>query len=130
MDRFFRYWFPPLLWMTIIFILSSRQHVTISEEKMVDFAIFKSIHIIVYAGMYFLLFRAFNSIRDKHYTKHDRFVSALLVALIYAVTDEIHQTFVPTREGTVRDVIIDGIGIFFMYSYIQNNLAGLKNFLK
>jgi VanZ family protein len=22
----------------------------------------------------------------------------------------VHQTFVPTREGTLRDVIIDGIG--------------------
>ena len=36
---------------------------------------------------------------------------ALLIAALYACSDEWHQTFVPGREGTVRDVVIDGVGI-------------------
>ena len=35
---------------------------------------------------------------------------ALLGAMFYATTDEFHQTFVPSREGCVRDVIIDSTG--------------------
>ena len=35
---------------------------------------------------------------------------ALWLAVFYASTDEFHQTFVPTREGCVRDVIIDTSG--------------------
>jgi VanZ family protein len=35
---------------------------------------------------------------------------ALWVAVFYAATDEFHQTFVPSREGCVRDVMIDSTG--------------------
>jgi VanZ family protein len=32
------------------------------------------------------------------------------IATFYAMTDEWHQTFVPGREGAVRDVVIDSFG--------------------
>ena len=35
---------------------------------------------------------------------------ALWVAAFYAATDEFHQTFVPSREGCFRDVLIDTAG--------------------
>lgn len=37
-------------------------------------------------------------------------ISALLLSLAYAVSDEFHQRFVPGRNGTPLDVIIDGLG--------------------
>src|SRR5579872_5048367 len=37
-------------------------------------------------------------------------MEALWVTVFYATTDEFHQTFVPSREGCVRDVIIDSSG--------------------
>jgi VanZ family protein len=36
---------------------------------------------------------------------------AMVLALAYAVSDEWHQSFVPGRTATPRDVAIDGIGI-------------------
>jgi VanZ family protein len=35
---------------------------------------------------------------------------AFAIALLYAVSDEWHQHFVPTRQGTPRDVVIDAAG--------------------
>ena len=35
---------------------------------------------------------------------------ALLIAVVFAASDEWHQTFVPGRDGCVRDVIIDSAG--------------------
>jgi len=35
-------------------------------------------------------------------------------ALLFAVSDEFHQTFVPTRGGTIWDVLIDALGIGLM----------------
>lgn len=35
---------------------------------------------------------------------------ALLLCAIYAISDEIHQLFVPGRSGQVRDVLIDSCG--------------------
>lgn len=36
---------------------------------------------------------------------------AIVAALLYASSDEWHQSFVPGRTATPRDVAIDGIGI-------------------
>lgn len=36
--------------------------------------------------------------------------SAWAIATLYAVTDEWHQSFVPSREGQVTDVLIDSMG--------------------
>ena len=37
---------------------------------------------------------------------------AFLICVIYAISDEIHQLFVPGRSGQVRDVLIDSAGSF------------------
>ena len=38
-------------------------------------------------------------------------VGAVVIALLFAISDEYHQTFVPGRGGNVSDVVIDGLGI-------------------
>ncbi len=35
---------------------------------------------------------------------------ALALAALYAASDEFHQTFVPSRQGSVRDVLLDTAG--------------------
>ena len=42
-----------------------------------------------------------------------RMAAALLLCIIYAASDEIHQLFVPGRDGNVKDVIIDSVGAGF-----------------
>lgn len=37
-------------------------------------------------------------------------IFALIICLIYAISDEFHQLFVPGRGGQIRDVIIDTTG--------------------
>ena len=37
---------------------------------------------------------------------------AAALALAYGLTDEYHQTFVPGRAATLKDIIVDGIGAF------------------
>jgi VanZ family protein len=34
----------------------------------------------------------------------------MCVVVLYAASDEVHQIFVPTRQGTVVDVLIDAVG--------------------
>jgi len=38
-------------------------------------------------------------------------LTAITIAIIYAISDEVHQLFVPGRSGTISDVLIDLIGI-------------------
>jgi VanZ family protein len=38
-------------------------------------------------------------------------ILAATVGILFALSDEYHQTFVPGRGGTLRDVGIDGLGV-------------------
>lgn len=48
------------------------------------------------------------------YQKRKEWISRVTVVfcICYAALDEIHQLFVPDRSGQIKDVCIDGIGIF------------------
>jgi len=115
-----RYWFPSVVFMIVIFYLSSRQRMSISDQYWLNFIFFKTLHMIGYALFQFVNFRAFLSIKDKQ-TSKKFLIFSLVISFLYAISDEIHQTFVPTRSGTLRDVFIDTVGITIMYTYLKNN---------
>ncbi len=60
----------------------------------------KIFHLVEYAILSILAYRSFNKNR----------VKTLIFVLVYAISDEIHQSFVPGREPRIRDVIIDLTG--------------------
>jgi|SRR3989344_552397 len=121
---FLFYWLPPLSLMTIIFILSSRQSISVGKSYEVNFVTFKSMHILEYTLLYFLLFRAYYRSFKKN-NKNYIFVLAVITTLVYATFDEFHQTFVPTRSGAIRDIGIDSIGIFISFLYTKIHLSKL-----
>lgn len=129
MNRFIRNWIPPLLWMALIFFMSSRTHTSVSDTYVFNFIFFKTLHLIEYAVLFTLLFRAFYSQKSKKESIVRTLTKAALLTILYGATDELHQLFVPTREGTVRDVFIDSIGVFLMYIYIKYNFPWLKRYI-
>jgi VanZ family protein len=42
--------------------------------------------------------------------QHHWFLAALSLIVIYALLDEYHQSFVPSRTGSVYDSLIDSLG--------------------
>ncbi len=121
------YWLPPILWMSLIFTLSSRQRISVSDITSVNFIFFKSLHIVEYAILFFLLFRALY--RTTRLPLQQIFYVAISIAILYGVSDELHQTLVPTREGSPRDIVIDSIGILLCFMYTKINLPKLKRLL-
>ncbi len=113
--------------MAIIFFFSSRERAHVSDVYSINFIFFKSLHVIEYAALYFLIFRAV--LKGKERNKKRAWVVAFVVAVLYAISDEVHQTFVPTREGKVRDVGIDILGMSLMYAYSKYHITTLKRFL-
>lgn len=52
------------------------------------------------------------------------FLMILLISIIYAISDEVHQIFVPGRFGNVADLLVDGIGSMFaigIYFFVDRN---------
>jgi len=67
----------------------------------------KSAHIF----MYFVLgVLTYNVLRGYKLSNIKLIGYSILFASLYAVTDEIHQSFVPGRSAELRDVLIDTIG--------------------
>jgi len=105
------YWFPPIFLMGFIFYLSSCPSFAMVRNYWLNFFVFKTLHFCEYALLFILWFRAFNNRKEKN--RSSQLWGAFILSFLWAVTDEIHQLFVPTREGKVRDILIDAIGIFF-----------------
>ncbi len=123
------YWLPPILWMLFIFFLSSKQSISITKEFVWDFIIFKTFHLIEYAALNFLFFRAFYGWGNKKGDITKILILSLFFSIVYAATDEYHQTYTATREGRFRDVIIDSAGAVLMYIYIRKTLRYWKSIL-
>lgn len=103
----YRSWLAPFLWMGVIFFLSSRPAEELPSFGLCDLLVKKSGHLAGYAILGWLFFRAWKSLKMD--LKQAQML-ALLSAVLYAITDEIHQSFVPGRHASATDVLIDGIG--------------------
>lgn len=125
--KFIYYWLPPIALMGTIFMLSSRQNISVSEELFINFLFFKTLHMIEYAVLNFLTFRALFKTTDFKFP--DQLAIAFLVAVAYGITDEIHQTFVPSRSGSFRDIGIDLIGITSMYIFLRSYFPKLRKYM-
>ena len=114
------FWFPVILWMGLIFILSSFNQLQVSEIAWKDFVIRKLAHITEYFVLYFLLFRALKN--TSSLTSWKLLTTCLIITFLYAITDEYHQTFVSGRSGKSTDIGFDTtggvIGLLFFYKLI------------
>jgi VanZ family protein len=131
--RFITHWLPLLFWMVVIFGastgLGSPEHTSLfvrpfllwlnphmSEEtiELVHHCVRKTAHAVEYAVLGFLIWRVVRSSAAMALHPPARhFRLALLLAALYAATDEAHQLFVPTRNAAVADVLLDTCGAAF-----------------
>ena len=103
-----RYWLPPVLWMSAIFILSAQPTLPHHPDRLFDTILKKVGHAVEYGILAFLLWRALS--RGRGTLSRSALVAAFLVSVLYAVSDEYHQTLVPGRNGRLMDVGFDTVG--------------------
>lgn len=80
----------------------------------------KTVHAGVYSGLAYFVYQAF---RNSGLIRNIFSVSMVLVVL-FGISDEIHQLFVPGRIASFGDVIADGFGGFAgcTFAYLANSL--------
>jgi len=101
-------WLPAIGWMSVIFALSSISGLRVSEEVAVDRPIRTLAHLASYAFLAGLLLFAMSGL-ERPRPRH--LAAAFAIAVLYGVSDELHQTFVPERSGRIEDVAIDAFGV-------------------
>lgn len=96
-----------LAWMGVIFWLSAQPDLPHAPEPWLDVAVKKTGHAALYGVLAWLYL---NTLRGDGPPSGRTRLLALGLAVLYAVTDEIHQSFVPGRTPSPWDVVIDGVG--------------------
>lgn len=107
LQKLVNYWLPPILWALVIFSFSSMQVTGTVDVHWKDFIVKKTAHLVEYGILAVLLYRA---LINSNLSKQKALFFAILIAGLYGISDELHQSFTPGREPRVRDVLIDTVG--------------------
>lgn len=85
-----------------------------------------------YACLFILFYRALKNTSNLPSPKIALW--AFILTFFYAISDEYHQTFIPGRTGTLRDVMIDTGGEILawigIWKYLPKAPAKLKSLAK
>jgi len=130
MSAFLKFWLPVLVWMVLIFSASSDSHSSQHSSRFIEpflhwlfpnlspprmeelhYYFRKCGHLMEYAVLALLVWRALHA--SKNYLPDwswPKVGGTMLVVFIYAATDELHQSLVPTRTARISDVFIDTAG--------------------
>ncbi len=91
-------WLPAFLMMVAIFLFSARPSDNL-PPSLFGQILFKGGHVIGYGMLAMAYWRLFDFQDKKHWL-------VWLFAVLYAMTDEYHQSFVPGRHSTLFDVVV------------------------
>ena len=122
-----------ILWMLFIFIMSSFDSVesdnqsgfivniisnilNINNTDILSFIIRKIAHFAEYFILGLLTHNMINNFNKKIYI-------SIIICILYAVSDELHQVLIPGRSCQILDILIDSsgsiLGIYLLYIYFK-----------
>ncbi len=109
-SKFLNYWLPPILWAALIFSLSGVPNLNSGFVAFWDVFLRKIAHAAEFGVLFLLLFRAW---RGSDFKFWPAWFLSLILAVLFAFSDEFHQLFVPDRQGKLFDVFVDSLGVLF-----------------
>lgn len=130
-----------LLWMFLIFLMSSFDATESANQsnfivniitnifkieniEVLSFIIRKLAHFTEYLILGFL---TINMLDKNDISK--KYLLSILICIIYATSDEIHQIFVPGRTCQIKDILIDSIGSItgiYLYKLISKRKKSIN----
>ncbi len=99
-------WVPAIAWAGLIFAFSAQPDLRFTPDEGLDFLIRKTGHMAVFGVLALLLWRAVAT--TTAWRRPWAWASA--IAVLYAVTDELHQGMVTGRHTSAVDVGVDAAG--------------------
>jgi VanZ family protein len=117
-------WVTLIIWMGIIFYFSHQPSLPGLPDGLADTILKKSAHAFAYAILMGLWWWALQPVS---LPVNGTLAPALGLTLLYAVSDEWHQTFIPGRNGQLADVLVDSAGAVFAFIVLRRFLGRMSN---
>ena len=108
LKHFAVHWGPVFVLAAFVYFFSDQPDLKSGLEAKWDLILRKMAHMAEYGLLVFLLARAW--VKGHGHSLRRALILALVMAVLYAVGDELHQGFVKGRFGSPWDVAIDTIG--------------------
>ncbi len=105
-NNFLKYWAPFYFYAGVIFLLSS---IPRPLPRIVIPHFDKLLHIFEYTLFGFLGSRAFKNSSKKIFFENFKII-AILLSIVYGISDEFHQRLVSERQFSIFDMVADSIG--------------------
>ncbi|HLN18988.1 MAG TPA: VanZ family protein, partial [Patescibacteria group bacterium] len=122
-SNLFKYYFPTFAWMLLIFYFSSIPDLKMDSGSVTAEVIVRKIaHLAEFSMLLWLVWRIFY--HSWNLINRDALVIALIITLLYAISDEFHQTFVPGRSGQFIDVVFDFLSALFATQLVSIKTSG------
>ena len=102
---FLIFYLPLILYLALVFYMSSGPVTSLVLRSIKDYIL----HGTEYCGLYLLVFRAIHEGLESKPGRGGYWLAAVLTVL-YGISDEFHQSFVPTRDASFWDVMADAAG--------------------
>lgn len=128
MSYFFKYWLPPLMWASLVFIFSTDRFSSDNTSPLflplfqwllpqATPEVVESFHVLVrklghFSEFFVLAMLLYRAVRAGRGSLWQSPVAAwtLSLVLLYAIADEVHQQFVPSRSAAWSDSLLDFFG--------------------
>ncbi|MFQ6030331.1 MAG: VanZ family protein, partial [Dehalococcoidia bacterium] len=96
-------------WMALIYFLSARSGAEVNDAlvALAWLGLLRDVvgHLVLYGGLASLIMFSSWSWRSAGFREFRWVALAAVLALLYGLTDEYHQTFVPGRAATLKDIL-------------------------
>jgi VanZ family protein len=93
---------PAVLWMGVIFTLSAQHHIPKTLGVSIEFTAVAG-HLFIYSVLAALLYAGL----PRELGRTRRVALAFVIAVAYGASDEFHQSFVPGRDASLGDLLVD-----------------------
>ena len=126
-----------IIWLLVIFLFSSQNgeestktsgifdnviSIFIKDEGNKDTAKYYVRKCAHFTEYFILALLIINVIKDYHEVNYKLLILTFILCMLYAASDEWHQTFIDNRAGQIKDVIIDSSGsllAIIIYNFIK-----------
>ena len=129
---FAKFWLPVVLWAALIFSVSGDKKSVHHSSRIIEplvrwlipdisdeavrttvLVVRKCAHVTEFAILALLLWRGARATIYKQSAGWNQKAAmfAAACAVLFAISDEFHQSFVPGRQGAAMDVLIDSVGV-------------------